>query len=669
VGKDKLTQTAKELHLALELEKVKNLLEKFEASIPMLNQIAQGSKEMQEYVTGEITKYAMSIRSSKINKDELEPFFTHPYLLYKERRDKENEWHLAIPKFIDSQFGWLEKITPSYNIFLINRYADWLGELPQTLKNMVGYKDPLDVFLDGDALIGKDINKVADKYKSFIKSVEKDRLIVDKSKHFELLAALIKDGILPFIPKPVDSKELVNLRCDFELRDYQQEAWKYFLQYSNIGAFFPPSTGKTYLSIYTMTRIKGPHLVVCPSKLLVEQWIERIELYTDLKVGWWDTESQRKHVIKEFEQGRIDVIVCTYQSAIKHCHGLQFQLLTIDEVHHLPANEFSKLAVLKRIYTMGLSATPQREDQREEYIFALTGKPVGLSWDKLKHLGIIQSPTMNVWIVKNEQGRLLKLGELLQEELKTIIFCDSIELGKTVSKRFGIPHVYGNTKQRLDILKEALVSVVSRVGDEGVSLPDIKRVIEIDWLFGSRRQELQRFTRLLHGKTNDGEGHLIMTIEQYQHDHKRLFGIMDRGFKIVLHREGISEKVIENVTKPIETKSKTRSIKQPRIKSENQNIEPKVELSDSQYPLLKYAGIKKIVESLNSGQKKVILFLIDPQNQNQSFTMNQIAMSLGYKNPESLRANGLKSPLPFLVKKGYVTKTEDKFKQNFSSMI
>ncbi|MDE1868255.1 MAG: DEAD/DEAH box helicase family protein, partial [Thaumarchaeota archaeon] len=380
--------------------------------------------------------------------------------------------------------------------------------------------------------------------KSFIKSKEKDRLIIDRSKHFELLAALIKDGILPFMPQPVDEKDMVNLRCDFELRDYQKDAWKYFLQYSNIGAFFPPSTGKTYLSIYTMTRIKGPHLVVCPSKLLVEQWIERIELYTDLRVGWWDTDAQRKHVMKELEEGRIDVIVCTYQSAIKHCHDIQFQVLTIDEVHHLPANEFSKLAVIKKRYTLGLSATPQREDQREEYIFALTGKPVGLSWDKLKNLGIIQSPTMHVWIVKNEQGRISKLAELLQEELKTIIFCDSIEMGKAVSKRFGIPHVYGNTKQRLDVIQEALVSVVSRVGDEGVSLPDIKRVIEIDYLFGSRRQELQRFTRLLHGKSKDGEGHLIMTIEQYQHDHKRLFGIMDKGFKIVLHREGISEKVI-----------------------------------------------------------------------------------------------------------------------------
>lgn len=592
--------TEKQLALELQMARLESKLNDVSKIFPALAELAKGSQELQEYVTGEITKFALSIRASKLDKDELENFFKHPYHIYKERRDKENEWHLAIPKFVNAQFGWLEKVTESHNIFLINRYVEWLGDIPQSLKQKMGIKDPLDVFLDSDALVGKDIDKVAEKYKMFIKSRDKNRLIIDKRRHFELLATLIKDGILPFIPKPVDKEDLVLRKCDFELRDYQKEGWNMFLKYSNIGAFYPPSTGKTFLALYIMTHVKGPHLIAVPSKLLVEQWIERIQLYTDLQS-------------EEYQ-------VLTYQSAVKHGANKQWSTLIIDETHHLPSNEFSKLAVLQRKYTIGLSATPQREDGREEYIFALTGKPVGLSWDKLKALGVIQSPPLHVWIVKNEADRMTHLTRLLQEEKKTIIFCDSIEMGITVSKRYDIPHVHGASKERLEKIKEALVSVVSRVGDEGVSLPDIKRVIEISWLHGSRRQELQRFTRLLHGKNTEGEGHIIMTAHEYQTDHKRLFGIMDRGFKIVLHRDGISEKIIERPNvEP--TRVQRVTTKTP---VERADKAPKFEITD---PLLKLPGAKKMLVQCNGEELRAVNCLFT--NKDKVFTSKAVRFWVG----------------------------------------
>lgn len=598
----------KTLALELQMKRLEHQLENVTKVFPAIQELAKGSQELQEYVTNEITKYALSIRASKLDRDELENFFKHPYHIYKEKHDKENDWHLAIPKFINAQFGWLEKVTDSHNIFLINRYVDWLGDIPQSLKQKIGIKDPLDVFLDNDALVGKDISKVAEKYKQFIKSKEKDRLIIDKRRHFELLATLIKDGILPFIPKPINKDDLVNRKCDFELRDYQEDGWKEFSKYSNIGAFFPPSTGKTFLALYAMTHIKPPHLVAVPSRLLVEQWTERIQLYTDLQPN-------------EYQ-------VLTYQSAVKHGANTLWKLLIIDEVHHLPSNEFSKLAVLHRDYTMGLSATPQREDGREEYIFALTGKPVGLSWDKLKSLGIIQSPTLNVWIVKNDTERMTRLGQLLHEQTKTIIFCDSIEMGTMVSKRFDIPHVHGESKERLGVIQDAMVSVVSRVGDEGVSLPDIERVIEVSWLHGSRRQELQRFTRLLHGKGTIGEGHIIMTIQEYQTDHKRLFGIMDRGFKIVLHREGISEKVIQS--------RETYSRPKQRIVHQTQSVATQSETNnfESSHPILSLPGIQKKLAKLSKPQRACVNLMY--QKDTQSFSKEDLCDMLGYSRSDVL---------------------------------
>ena len=593
----------KDLTVSLKVEQLQHSLDNAQKSLNEFQTLAEGSEELREWAQSEITRYAMSIKTSKLDKDELENFFKYPYVILPGKH--EGEYHLCIPKFIDVQFGWLEKVTPSYNIFLVNKYVDWLGGLPQALKDELKFQDPLDVYLDGDHLVGSDVSKAKERYGQFVKRTEKDgTLLVTKERHFELLATLIKDGILPFVPKPISKDDRINRTCDFELRDYQEKCFDEFLKYSNIGAFLPPSTGKTYLGLWAMTHVIGPWLVVVPSLLLVEQWIERIELYTDLEIG-------------------VDVDVMTYHAGIKK--DKKYRGKIIDEVHHLPANEFSKLAMLQTEYSIGLSATPQREDQREEYIFALTGRPTGMDWQTFKQMGVIANPSLHVWIVKNDMQRIKQVERLLADSKKTIIFADSIEMGKTYSKKFDIPHVYGDTKQRLDKIQDNLVTIVSRVGDEGVSLPDIKRVIEISWLHGSRRQELQRFTRLLHGKGTDGEGHIIMTVQEYQQDHKRLFGIMDKGFKIVLHREGVSEKVI----KQIQENTTKRHTRKPTHKK-REAIPQKPNSFEQNHPILSLPGIQKKLNQITTGERNLVELLF--QREKQEFTKEGLSILLGYSS-------------------------------------
>lgn len=645
------TEDPKALTAELQIARLQSIIQQLQSVFPALKDLTKGSAELQEHVINEITAYALSVQTSKLDRDQLATFFKHPYHIYKERRDKENDWHIAIPKFIDVQLGWLERVTDSHNVFLINRYVDWLGELPDALKQKVGMKDPLDVYLDGDLLVGRDVEKAKDRYKPFIKGKDREGrgFVVDKSKHFELLATLIKDGILPFVPRPIPKDLLVEGRkCDFQLRDYQQEGWKELQKYSNVGAFFPPSTGKTFFGMWCATHIKPPHLIAVPSNLLVQQWEDRIELYTDLKL-------------------KDEVDVMTYQMAIKKGHLKKYTSKIIDEVHHLPADQFSYLSVINTPITVGLSATPQREDGREEYIFALTGRPVGLAWDVFKRLGIIQSPTMHVMIVKSEDARLQALADLIADDKKTIIFCDSLDMGAKIAKRFAIPHIYGETKDKYQKAKDAPISVISRVGDEGLSLPDIQRVIEVSWLFGSRRQELQRFTRLLHGRGTEGEGFIIMTVEEYDRDHKRLFSIMDRGFKIVLHRDGLEDKIFGGGGQHDDRDRKPRqaSVRRPApVRASNSQPLP-ADLDDQKYPLLKYAGIKKIVAGLGKPQRKVMLFLIDPQNQNQTFTAKKLMLALGYTGDRRFRIT--MSPL---VSEGFVLRQADgTYRQNFSDMV
>jgi len=201
-------------------------------------------------------------------------------------------------------------------------------------------------------------------------------------------------------------------------------------------------------------------------------------------------------------------------------------------VHHLPAKTYIRLATLRAKYRIGLSGSPFREDHRESYIFALTGFPVGVDWSYFIEKGIVRKPVCKVYIVGSEGRKLKLLQDLLKIPVKTIIFSDSIRLGELISKRLGIPFVYGATRDRMEILRKAQVAVVSRVGDEGISLPDIERVIEVSFLYGSRMQESQRFGRLMHALREEPEHIIIFTEEEYQKYHKRLYSIAERGFRI-----------------------------------------------------------------------------------------------------------------------------------------
>src|SRR3990167_9833997 len=262
----------KSLDISLQFENINRHLSQAKEAIKDFQKLAQDSDELREWASDQITRFALSVRASKLDKDELNNFFDYPYVIIPGKND--NERYLAIPKFIDAQFGWLHKVTPSFNIFLVNPYVDWLGELPDAIKKEMKFPDPLDVFLDGEHLTGSDTKKAFEKYSQYITKKEKDgRLLIDKSRHFEFLAKLIKDGIRPFTYKPIDKEDFIERKCDFEPRDYQLEAFDVFKKYSNIGAFFPTSTGKTFLGLYAMTHVKGSWIIAVPSRLLVEQWI------------------------------------------------------------------------------------------------------------------------------------------------------------------------------------------------------------------------------------------------------------------------------------------------------------------------------------------------------------------------------------------------------------
>ena len=229
-----------------------------------------------------------------------------------------------------------------------------------------------------------------------------------------------------------------------------------------------------------------------------------------------------------------EVEVITYHSFDK-VRNKEYMLVVYDECHHLPANTFSRLSTLRAKYRVGLSATPYREDGRTDYIFALTGFPIGLDWEDLIKLGVIERPDIKLYILQDRRAKMEKLSELLIDKKKTIIFCDTIKFGNEIAKRFEIPFISGSSGKRIEVIEEAETSVVSRVGDEGLSIKNIERIIEIDFLFGSRRQEGQRLGRLFHGE-GKGEHIILMSEREFEDYSKRLYSIYEKGFKIQIIR-------------------------------------------------------------------------------------------------------------------------------------
>jgi DNA excision repair protein ERCC-3 len=492
------------------MSEVSNVRKAFEESLRRIDELIEGMRAERDRVKAEFERRLELVRFGQVDWGRFEEFFEEPYVVVPKRP---NEWYVVAPRWLDFQVGWLERATKGYNIFVVNQYVKLFSSVPSGLSEKFRFREPLPVkVFDGMLLTGKELQGEAwEKYKRFLSRREgEDRIRIKKGYEFRLIAQMIEDGTLPFLAKPVVEEDLRGWD-GLQLRGYQEEAWREFLSKGAIGVFWAFGSGKSLFGVYALARVKGRKLVVVPTLTLKEQWLERIAKYVP--------------------QWRHEIDVQTYH-AYEKIRDKEYSLVVFDECQHLPADTFVRLATLKAKYRLGFSGSPYREDGRENYIIALTGFPIGMAWEELLKLQVVREPVFRVYILKDNKDKLRKLEELLRVPVKTVVFCDWLELGEKISKSFGVPFVYGQTRERLDVIRQSQVCVVSRVGDEGLSLPDIERVIEVAFLFGSRMQESQRFGRLMHSAKVEPEHIILMTEEELQRYEKRLYAITERGFRI-----------------------------------------------------------------------------------------------------------------------------------------
>src|SRR4030042_3863892 len=123
-------QASSESFKDLKMERVKQLVETIKSVVGPLEELTSATQEIQTEIEQQLASYALSLRTTKLKPEELDAFFKKPYLTLPVPGKREN-WYFIIPRFIDIQIGWLDRQTEAYNIFLVHRYVDWLGDTPE----------------------------------------------------------------------------------------------------------------------------------------------------------------------------------------------------------------------------------------------------------------------------------------------------------------------------------------------------------------------------------------------------------------------------------------------------------------------------------------------------------------------------------------------------------
>lgn len=445
-----------------------------------------------------------------VDSDTFVKFFRRPYAVIPNGK---NRALIAVPKFVqDFSVGWLWKETESFYVYQLDQYSAWLGDIPHDLKDALELKPLLQATVEGDRVIFDPKMKDAVRHRlgDFVRVTSSNDAVIVQGHEFDVLAEILESGWLPFRPRPVDPQDIRPGRSSIELRDYQKEVEEKFFKTGAVGVFHPTGAGKSFVALDIIDKLSGNKLIVVPTKTLIQQW----EVYVEDLVPHAKDEAR----------------IVTYQSF--RDRGEPYTLVVYDEAQRLPADTFSRLATINTKYRLGLSASPYREDGRTNYIFALTGFPVGLDWRTyMSTVGRSYHP-ITVWVVADERSRLSKMMALVDKTKKTLVFCDSIELGKKAASLLGVPYVYGETEDRLGAVKDNKLLVVSRVMDLGVSIKDLQRIVEVDFLYGSRQQEIQRTGRLLHSQKDDLAHDIIMTQAELDQYGKRLWALQEKGFTV-----------------------------------------------------------------------------------------------------------------------------------------
>lgn len=150
-------------------------------------------------------------------------------------------------------------------------------------------------------------------------------------------------------------------------RPHQVDALRAWIQAEKRGTVeLPTGAGKTILAVLAIVAAGRSTLVVVPTIDLMQQWQGVLQRFLQLPIG----------LLGGGNNDLQPITVSTYDSALIHAEriGNRFGLLIFDEAHHLPAPQYQTIALASLApFRLGLSATLERADGREDVVYELVG--------------------------------------------------------------------------------------------------------------------------------------------------------------------------------------------------------------------------------------------------------------------------------------------------------
>lgn len=183
-------------------------------------------------------------------------------------------------------------------------------------------------------------------------------------------------GVMTFGGAVLDLPQegIMNAEFNGMIRQYQVDIVSkcYDTMMKNGGGLISLSCGmgKTVIAIYLACKLRVKTLVLVHTGRLLTQWIERVQQFTNAKVG----------IIRQNKvdvEGK-DIVIGMLQSVSMKNYDLDifkdFGLLICDEAHHFQSRVFSNaLRKMTTKYTIALSATPERKDGLTKLLYWYLG--------------------------------------------------------------------------------------------------------------------------------------------------------------------------------------------------------------------------------------------------------------------------------------------------------
>jgi len=267
----------------------------------------------------------------------------------------------------------------------------------------------------------------------------------------------------------IQDREVRGLDEKFELYEHQKEALDHWISNGMKGTIvIPTGGGKTLVGIAAIVKTGRPAIIFVPNLWLLEQWREKISVFTGYP----------KSAIGTLGRGEIDIrdiTIATYQSGVRHIEKIssRFWLVIYDECHHIPARTFRKIAMnMLAPYRMALSATPKRRDKNEVLIFKLVGGIVySITYQELVKRGLLAPLAFRRIYVSMPSDRILLYNRLLSEVDRAK---DEVEKKKLINKLILLAQ---ENPKKIEVIKQ----IVKHHGNEKVFVfsPSIKYAREI----------------------------------------------------------------------------------------------------------------------------------------------------------------------------------------------